>query len=154
MFLSACCSHPSTCSLPGLPDPGEPLTCPPFSLPSTPCSIRNQYEFMIQRMGGPPLYSQRKGHPALMARHSQFPCTEATAERWGPAPPDAKAAAALSCPSWHCCPLHKCQLKCLSAEGGEGCPRRCCCWLLEIQLQCGAPTCPLFAYALVPPTVA
>ena len=24
-------------------------------------AIRNQYEFFVQRMGGPPLYSQRKG---------------------------------------------------------------------------------------------
>ncbi|GAB4823935.1 hypothetical protein N2152v2_010981 [Parachlorella kessleri] len=45
-------------------------------------AIRNQYEFVIQRLGGPPLYSQRKGHPALMARHSQLPCTEASAERY------------------------------------------------------------------------
>ena len=25
-------------------------------------AIRNQYEFFVQRMGGPPLYSQRKGN--------------------------------------------------------------------------------------------
>lgn len=24
-------------------------------------AIRNQYEFFVQRMGGPPLYSERKG---------------------------------------------------------------------------------------------
>lgn len=24
-------------------------------------AIQNQYEFFVQRMGGPPLYSQRKG---------------------------------------------------------------------------------------------
>ncbi|KAL8521997.1 hypothetical protein ACS0TY_012232 [Phlomoides rotata] len=26
-------------------------------------AIQNQYEFFTQRMGGPPLYSQRRGHP-------------------------------------------------------------------------------------------
>lgn len=26
-------------------------------------AIQNQYEFFVQRMGGPPLYSQRKGLP-------------------------------------------------------------------------------------------
>ncbi|KAL7166271.1 hypothetical protein ACSBR2_037027 [Camellia fascicularis] len=35
-------------------------------------AIRNQYEFLVQRMGGPPLYSQRKGHLALIGHHSPF----------------------------------------------------------------------------------
>ncbi|CDY50504.1 BnaC01g44420D [Brassica napus] len=33
-------------------------------------------------MGGPPLYSQRKGHPALIGRHHPFPLTHEAAERW------------------------------------------------------------------------
>ncbi|XP_058074815.1 two-on-two hemoglobin-3 [Magnolia sinica] len=45
-------------------------------------AIRNQYEFFVQRMGGPPLYSQRKGHPALIGRHRPFPVTHQAAERW------------------------------------------------------------------------
>ncbi|KXS19376.1 hypothetical protein M427DRAFT_52814 [Gonapodya prolifera JEL478] len=45
-------------------------------------AIRNQYEFFIQRMGGPPLYSKRKGHPALIARHAPFTVTLPAAERW------------------------------------------------------------------------
>ncbi|KAK6927420.1 Truncated hemoglobin [Dillenia turbinata] len=45
-------------------------------------AIQNQYEFFVQRMGGPPLYSQRKGHPALIARHRPFPVTHQAAERW------------------------------------------------------------------------
>ncbi|KAG8075399.1 hypothetical protein GUJ93_ZPchr0006g42253 [Zizania palustris] len=36
-------------------------------------AIRNQYEFLVQRMGGPQLFSQRRGHPALIARHRPFP---------------------------------------------------------------------------------
>ncbi|OAY54303.1 two-on-two hemoglobin-3 [Manihot esculenta] len=45
-------------------------------------AIQNQYEFFVQRMGGPPLYSQRKGHPALIGRHRPFPVTHQAAGRW------------------------------------------------------------------------
>ncbi|KDP34226.1 hypothetical protein JCGZ_07797 [Jatropha curcas] len=45
-------------------------------------AVQNQYEFFTQRMGGPPLYSQRKGHPALIGRHRPFPVTHQAAERW------------------------------------------------------------------------
>ncbi|ERN03908.1 hypothetical protein AMTRI_Chr05g73510 [Amborella trichopoda] len=45
-------------------------------------AIRNQYEFFVQRMGGPPLYSERRGHPALIGRHRPFPVTHQAAERW------------------------------------------------------------------------
>jgi truncated hemoglobin YjbI len=45
-------------------------------------AIKDQYEFFIQRFGGPPLYSQRKGHPALRARHVRFPITKPAAQRW------------------------------------------------------------------------
>uniref|UniRef100_A0A804R6R0 Two-on-two hemoglobin-3 n=1 Tax=Zea mays TaxID=4577 RepID=A0A804R6R0_MAIZE len=45
-------------------------------------AIQNQYEFLIQRMGGPPLFSQRRGHPALIGRHRPFLVTHRAAERW------------------------------------------------------------------------
>lgn len=45
-------------------------------------AIQNQYEFFAQRFGGPPLYSTRKGHPALRARHARFSITRQFAERW------------------------------------------------------------------------
>lgn len=45
-------------------------------------AIQNQYEFFVQRFGGPPLYSMRKGHPALRARHARFSITRKLAERW------------------------------------------------------------------------
>lgn len=45
-------------------------------------AIQNQYEFFVQRMGGPPLYSERRGHPALIGRHRPFPVTHRAAERW------------------------------------------------------------------------
>ncbi|HMV41967.1 MAG TPA: truncated hemoglobin family protein [Leptospiraceae bacterium] len=45
-------------------------------------AIQNQAEFFMQRMGGPQYFSERKGHPALMARHIQFNMSEKAAERW------------------------------------------------------------------------
>ncbi|KAL8171661.1 hypothetical protein V2J09_023465 [Rumex salicifolius] len=45
-------------------------------------AIQNQYEFFVQRMGGPPLFSQRRGHPALIGRHRPFSVTHQAADRW------------------------------------------------------------------------
>lgn len=51
------------------------------------CNVQ-KYEFFIQRMGGPNLYTQRKtndrwhGHPALRARHAPFQVTTSNADRW------------------------------------------------------------------------
>jgi truncated hemoglobin YjbI len=45
-------------------------------------AVQNQYEFFIQRLGGPNLYSQRKGHPALRMRHKHFSITKDFAAKW------------------------------------------------------------------------
>lgn len=45
-------------------------------------AIQNQYEFLIQRLGGPSVYSDRKGHPALRARHNSFTIGKAQADKW------------------------------------------------------------------------
>ncbi|MBA0622436.1 hypothetical protein Godav_007981 [Gossypium davidsonii] len=45
-------------------------------------AIQNLYEFFVERMGGPTLYSVRKGDPALTGRHRPFPVTHQAAERW------------------------------------------------------------------------
>ncbi len=45
-------------------------------------AIQNQSEFFFQRLGGEPLYSQRKGHPALIARHIKFNMSLKATERW------------------------------------------------------------------------
>lgn len=50
--------------------------------PDMESAIRNQYEFFAQRFGGPPIYSERKGHPALRARHKRFHITREYVERW------------------------------------------------------------------------
>jgi truncated hemoglobin YjbI len=45
-------------------------------------AVQNQFEFFAQRFGGPQLYTQRKGHPALRMRHADFKITRRAAERW------------------------------------------------------------------------
>ncbi|WP_044641079.1 globin domain-containing protein [Risungbinella massiliensis] len=42
----------------------------------------NQYMFLTQYFGGPPLYSEKKGHPMLRARHMRFDITREKAEAW------------------------------------------------------------------------
>ena len=38
--------------------------------------------FFIERLGGPPLYSTTKGHPALRGRHRDFDINTQAANRW------------------------------------------------------------------------
>ena len=38
--------------------------------------------FLTQFLGGPPLYSERHGHPQLRARHMPHPITEEDAVAW------------------------------------------------------------------------
>lgn len=45
-------------------------------------AIDNQFRFFIQRFGGPELYEEKKGHPALIGRHAPFDVSPAAAERW------------------------------------------------------------------------
>ena len=41
-----------------------------------------QYQFLTQFLGGPPLYTERHGHPMLRARHLRFPIGVKQAEAW------------------------------------------------------------------------
>mmetsp|Transcript_22279 Transcript_22279/g.32005 ORF Transcript_22279/g.32005 Transcript_22279/m.32005 type:complete len:178 (+) Transcript_22279:25-558(+) len=45
-------------------------------------SNQNLADFLIQRIGGTPYYSERKGFPALIDRHAMFNISEDSAERW------------------------------------------------------------------------
>ena len=49
---------------------------------STRGSRQKLYEFLSGWMGGPPLYWQRRGHPALRMRHAPFPIDGEAAEQW------------------------------------------------------------------------
>lgn len=39
-------------------------------------------DFLIQRFGGPPRYSQARGHPRLRMRHMPFAIDETARDRW------------------------------------------------------------------------
>jgi hemoglobin len=44
--------------------------------------MEKQTLFLTQFFGGPPLYSDRYGHPMMRARHLPFPITPERAEAW------------------------------------------------------------------------
>lgn len=45
-------------------------------------SRRNLFEFLSGWMGGPPLYTERKGHPRLRMRHLPYSIGEVEASEW------------------------------------------------------------------------
>ncbi|MGG3736750.1 globin [Aeribacillus pallidus] len=45
-------------------------------------TAQKQKLFLTQFLGGPPLYSERYGHPMLRARHLPFPITPKRANAW------------------------------------------------------------------------
>lgn len=49
---------------------------------NTSTSRQKLYEFLSGWTGGPPLYWERRGHPALRMRHARFPIDTDTAEEW------------------------------------------------------------------------
>ncbi|SFI57926.1 globin domain-containing protein [Thermoflavimicrobium dichotomicum] len=44
--------------------------------------MEKQYLFLTQFLGGPPLYTEKHGHPMLRARHLPFPITPSRANAW------------------------------------------------------------------------
>jgi hemoglobin len=44
--------------------------------------MEKQLLFLSQFFGGPPLYTEKRGHPRLRARHLPFPIYPHTAEAW------------------------------------------------------------------------
>lgn len=59
----------------------DPLLAPLFPEDILPVMER-QYLFLTQYLGGPPIYSEKRGHPMLRARHLPFPITEERAAAW------------------------------------------------------------------------
>lgn len=45
-------------------------------------SRQKLYEFLSGWSGGPPLYWERRGHPALRMRHAPFPIDQTAADEW------------------------------------------------------------------------
>ena len=48
----------------------------------TSTSAQKLFEFLSGWMGGPPLFWERHGHPALRMRHSPFPIDDHAASEW------------------------------------------------------------------------
>jgi hemoglobin len=59
----------------------DPLLRPLFPADLGPGKER-QFLFLTQFFGGPPRYTERRGHPRLRARHLPFPIGTAEAEAW------------------------------------------------------------------------
>lgn len=52
-------------------------------LPANTSTSRTKlYEFLVGWMGGPPLYSSKRGHPRLRMRHLPFAISDIEAEEW------------------------------------------------------------------------
>jgi hemoglobin len=45
-------------------------------------TMEKQFLFLSQFFGGPPIYTEKRGHPRLRARHLPFPIYPKTAEAW------------------------------------------------------------------------
>jgi hemoglobin len=39
-------------------------------------------DYLVYRFGGPPRYTEQRGHPRLRARHVRFPIDQAARDRW------------------------------------------------------------------------
>jgi hemoglobin len=59
----------------------HPLLKPLFPVDIRPV-MEKQFLFLTQFLGGPPLYTERYGHPMLRARHLPFPITPSRARAW------------------------------------------------------------------------
>lgn len=59
----------------------HPLLRPLFPADLTE-TMEKQYDFLSQFFGGPPLYTEKRGHPMLRARHLPFPIDQKTADAW------------------------------------------------------------------------
>jgi hemoglobin len=59
----------------------NPLIGPLFPEDVTPV-MEKQYMFLTQFFGGPPLYTEKYGHPMMRSRHLPFPINVEKADAW------------------------------------------------------------------------
>eukprot|EP00190_Bangiopsis_sp_CCMP1999_P000883 CAMPEP_0198727850 /NCGR_PEP_ID=MMETSP1475-20131203/5854_1 /TAXON_ID= ORGANISM="Unidentified sp., Strain CCMP1999" /NCGR_SAMPLE_ID=MMETSP1475 /ASSEMBLY_ACC=CAM_ASM_001111 /LENGTH=170 /DNA_ID=CAMNT_0044490031 /DNA_START=34 /DNA_END=546 /DNA_ORIENTATION=+ len=45
-------------------------------------AIRNQYMFLVEKLGGPRIYTAKKGKVALIGRHGPYRVSDASAKEW------------------------------------------------------------------------
>lgn len=62
--------------------PGDDILGPLYPRDDMPGAETRLREFLIQRFGGPDLYSQQRGHPRLRMRHAPFAIDHAGRDRW------------------------------------------------------------------------
>eukprot|EP00188_Purpureofilum_apyrenoidigerum_P001278 Plantae.Rhodophyta-Purpureofilum_apyrenoidigerum.ctg16871.p1 GENE.Plantae.Rhodophyta-Purpureofilum_apyrenoidigerum.ctg16871~~Plantae.Rhodophyta-Purpureofilum_apyrenoidigerum.ctg16871.p1 ORF type:complete len:171 (-),score=28.88 Plantae.Rhodophyta-Purpureofilum_apyrenoidigerum.ctg16871:640-1152(-) len=45
-------------------------------------AVRNQYLFLVEKLGGPRIYTAKKGRAALIGRHGPYRVSDASAKEW------------------------------------------------------------------------
>ena len=61
--------------------PGDPILAPLFP-PDLTASRDKQFEFFVQFLGGPPLYTQRHGQPFLRYKHRRIRIGQPERDAW------------------------------------------------------------------------
>jgi hemoglobin len=62
--------------------PGDDLLGPMYPAEDLAGAERRLADFLVERCGGPPCYSEQRGHPRLRMRHLGFPVDRAARDRW------------------------------------------------------------------------
>lgn len=62
--------------------PGDDVLGPMYPADDLAGAEERLADFLVQRFGGPPCYSERRGHPRLRMRHQPFPIDRAARDRW------------------------------------------------------------------------
>ncbi len=62
--------------------PSDPILGPMYPEDDLAGAEQRLADFVVQRLGGAPVYSQKRGHPRLRMRHAPFPVDRAARDRW------------------------------------------------------------------------
>lgn len=62
--------------------PGDDLLGPMYPRDDLPGAEQRLRDFLIYRCGGPPRYTQERGHPRLRMRHAPFAVDQRARDRW------------------------------------------------------------------------
>lgn len=62
--------------------PTDPILAPMYPPHDLAGAEQRLGDFLVYRLGGPPLYLERRGHPRLRMRHAPFAIDQAARDRW------------------------------------------------------------------------
>jgi hemoglobin len=62
--------------------PGDDILGPMYPADDLAGAEQRLRDFLVFRFGGPPIYLEQRGHPALRMRHARFPVGQAARDRW------------------------------------------------------------------------